>query len=82
MNTDADEVEVFFERTDGSSYIESLVRSRYVMSKTNAINILLAPAIEEVILMELELAKMGAEKAKSEVLKSAAKEKGNLRPIK
>lgn len=73
MNED---IEVFFDKSDGSSYIESLSKSRQYLKDSP-----LLAKLDEVILLELELAKMGAEKAKSEILKAAAKD-NVVRPIK
>jgi len=69
MNED---IEVYLE----PSYLESLIRSRkYLNSQGDLIK-----KLDLVIHAELDLALLGAEKAKSEVLKLSAKD--NLRPIK
>ena len=72
MNED---VEVFFDKSDGSSYLESLCKSREYLKDSP-----LLAKLDEAIALELELAIMGAEKAKSEILKAAPKD--NIRPIK
>ncbi len=81
---DNDDIEVYLDQTsDGSSYLESLVRSRMHLAKLPGMQgCAMIKKLEQVIDLELDLAIMGAEKAKSEIIKKAAKEKDNLRPIK
>lgn len=74
-----DDIEVFFDKTDGGSYLESLMRSRLYVDRISSCKAEIRIKLEEVILLELDLAKLGAEKAKSEIIKS---EKDNVRPIK
>lgn len=81
MSNDIEDIEVFFDKSDGC-YLESLIKSRVNIEKASNISQDIIYGLEEVILLELELAKMGAEKAKSEIIKAAAKEKDNVRPIK
>lgn len=49
-----------------SNYLESLVKCRSLLKD----NVTLASKLDDVIFLELDLALMGAEKAKSEILKS------------
>lgn len=72
MNED---IEVFLDSPQSGSYIESLARTRQYLKDT----VVLASKLDEAILMELELAILGAEKAKSEILKAS---KDNVRPLK
>lgn len=72
---EGDEIEVFFDKSEGACYLESLVRSRQHLKGSP-----LLAKLDGVIELEIELAGMGAQKAKSEILKSASKD--NLRPIK
>lgn len=77
MNED---IEVYLDSSNaGSSYIESLIKSMAILEKLSngqgAIK-----KLETVISLELDLAILGAEKAKSEILKQT---KDNIvRPIK
>lgn len=70
-----DETEMFFEKSEGSCYLESLARTRQYLKDTDFLK-----KLDEVILLEIDLAKMGAEKAKSEIMKMTNKD--NVRPIK
>lgn len=77
----SDDMDVFLDTSD-NCYIESLARSVAVLAKLpdgprvrDLIN-----KLEEVLLLELDLAVMGAEKARSEILKKNAKD-GTVRPI-
>ena len=82
MNTD--DIEVYMDNvSDGSSYVESLVKARIQLEKLphSESQRKMMGKLEEVILLELDLAVMGAEKAKSEILKAAAKD-NVVRPIK
>lgn len=65
-----DDLEVFIGKDEGC-YLESLCRSRQYLSKE------LLAKLDEVIGLEIELALMGANRAKNKVT-----EKPNLRPIK
>lgn len=67
-----DEVELLFE--NGIGYLESLVKCRPILKDTPMLK-----QLDEVITLELELALMGAEKARSELLKAS---KNNIKPIK
>lgn len=71
MNED---VEVYME--DTGAYVVSLIGTRINLETEPK----LLAKLDKVIEAELDLALMGAEKAKSEILKAAAKD--NLRPIK
>jgi len=71
-----DDVEVYFESEIQNCYLESLIKSRRFLADAPY----LIKKLEEVIDLELDLAMMGAQKAKSEVLKTQPKD--NLRPIK
>lgn len=71
----SDDIEVFLDNADsGVSYVESLARTRWYLKDTSLID-----KLDAVIEAELELALIGAEKAKSEVLKAS---KDNIKPIK
>jgi hypothetical protein len=72
MNED---IEVFFDRTEGAGYIESLIRSRVHLKDSPLLALL-----DEVILKELELAKLESDRAKSDLLKSS--KENTVRPIK
>lgn len=75
-----DDIEMFMTTDSGGScYLESLVKSLTMLHGIESTSGL-ATKLEEVISLEIDLAKIGAEKAKSEILKAAAKD--NLRPIK
>lgn len=71
-----DELEIFFDKSDGC-YLESLIRSRVLLSKISEEESLI-DKLNEVISIELELALAGSKKALSEV----APPKNNVRPIK
>lgn len=68
-----DEMEIFFNKDDGSTYLESLIRSRCMMYNSKNINLDIVSGLEEVISLEIELARLGAEKAMSEAKKATAK---------
>ncbi len=71
-----DDISMYLDKSDPSSYIESLVRCRALLSNSPT----LLAKLDEVVSEELDLALMGAKKAKSEILK---KSKDNiLKPIK
>jgi hypothetical protein len=70
-----DEDVIEFVNADSGFYLESLLRCKLVLKKKSAIS----EKLDEVILAELELALMAAEKAKSEILKA---NKDTVRPIK
>ncbi len=70
---DDDDIEMSFEAS--GCFLESLMRSRRYVSDA------LLSKLDEVILIELELALMGASKAKSEILKQN-KPNTTVRPIK
>lgn len=70
MNEDITE---FLADTSGTSYIESLVKTRQHLP----VNLLVK--LDKVIEAELDLALLGAEKAKNEILK---KSKDNIKPLK
>lgn len=76
----SDNIEVYLDESGG--YIESLIKSRknLIQSGGNGSNTLLTK-LDLVIEVELELALMVAEKAKSEILKKQDKDKV-VRPIK
>lgn len=78
---DNNEIEMFFDpNSQGECYIESLVRSWKILDDSASCPLVMIDKMVEVISLELDLAIMGAQKAKSEVLKSQIKD--NLRPIK
>jgi hypothetical protein len=60
-----DEENVFF--ASGTNYMESLINSRSELYSTKEVNVKLVKQLDEVISLELELARIGAEKALSEV---------------
>lgn len=73
-----DDIEVYLDgATTGASYLESLAKSRQYLSDSP-----LLAKLDAVIEAELELALLGTERARSEVLKTLSKDKDNLRPIK
>jgi len=75
------EIDIYLDNTsDGTSYLESLIKSRKLLADAPH----LLSKLEEVIDLELDLAIMGSNKAKKECLKSnkLAEVKDNLRPIK
>jgi hypothetical protein len=73
----------FFDKADGTNYLESLAKTRlYLISNLSSVKSAKALAeLEDVILLEIELAKIGAEKAMSEIRKAAIKE-NNVTSIK
>ena len=71
-----DDVEVFFEPSESGCVLESLIRSRVELVDCPE----LLSKLDEVIGAELDLALMGAEKAKSVILKANTENK--VRPIK
>lgn len=75
MTPDNDDIEIFFEKDDGGCFIESIARSRRHLKDTP-----LLAKLDELISHEIDLAILGAEKAKSEYIKKNNKD--NLRPIK
>lgn len=75
MTPDNDDIEIYFQKDESGCFIESLSRSRQYLKNTP-----LLAELDEVIKLEIELAVMGAQKAKSEIIKKTSKD--NLRPIK
>ncbi len=71
--SDNDDMAEFF--TDSSNYLESLIRCRKLLEGAYS----LAAKLDEVIALELDLALMGAEKAKSEIVKA---NKSTVTPLK
>lgn len=67
---------IYFEPVEPTNYLESLMCARQHLTKKSA----LLAKLDNLIDLELELAIMGAEKAKSEALKEKAKD--NVKPIK
>lgn len=72
-----EDIDVYLDSSNGgSSYLESLVRSfRLLIATENDFNKHVSPLIlllEEVIETELHVALLGAEKAKSEILKATS----------
>jgi hypothetical protein len=75
-----DDIEVYLDSSsDGTSYIESLTKSWRLFAQLVTCDHYLMKKLEEVISLELDLAILGAEKAKSEILK---KKDNKLVPIK
>lgn len=72
-NIVSDEMDIFFESDSGSSFLESIIKSRYMLYKTNNIDGDLISKIDTLIHLELDLAIAGAEKATSELKKTTAK---------
>ncbi len=67
---------------DSGSYLESLVKSRiYLKDLSPSKGSHLVAKMEELLLLEIDLAILGAEKAKSEILKKQSSE-DKVRPIK
>ena len=74
-----DDIDVFLDNGSiGTTYLESLISTRINLESCPH----LLAKLDKVIEAELDLALMGAEKAKSEILKAASKNKDNLKPIK
>lgn len=82
MTPDTDDIEIFFDKGDGGCFLESLARTKIYLSKIYRCDCTIMTKIDSVLELELDLAIMGAEKAKSEIVKASAKDKDNLRPIK
>lgn len=79
MTPNIDDIEIYFQK-DGGCFIESLIRSRLMLSKLpESQGLGMIKKIDYVIEEELELALMSVQKAKSEIIKSS---KNNLRPVK
>jgi len=74
-----EEIEVYLPDTGSSSYVESLTNALIKLHKVYNIESKLVKTTEAVLLAELELALLGAEKARSEILKAT---KDNIKPIK
>lgn len=71
----SDEIDVYMDTASaGQSYVESLIACRVNLDEAPV----LLKKLDEVIMAELELALLGTEKAKSEILK---KGKNNIKPI-
>lgn len=68
MNDEYEDMQTFF--TDSSNYLESLVRCRAHLKDAPK----LAQMLDETLEVELELALIGAKKARSVVLKEQAKD--------
>lgn len=64
-----DEIDVFFTDSGSTCYLESLIRSRVLLSKITE-EIDLIDKLNYLISLELDLAVVGAEKAMSEVKKA------------
>lgn len=71
-----DEMEIFFDKSDGTSFIESLAKSRQWLKDNNE----LSSKLDNALNLELDLAILEAEKAKSNLLKNSKDNK--LVPIK
>jgi hypothetical protein len=69
----SEDIEVYVSRDGSSCYLESLARTRQYLKDTD-----LLAKLDKVISLEIDLAEMGAEKAKSEINK---KGKNNVKPI-
>ena len=72
MNEDID---IYFDKSDSTSFIESLGKTRQYLKDS-----VLLKKLDLVLEAELDLALLGAEKAKSEILKLDKENK--VRPIK
>ena len=72
MNED---IEVYLDGGNSPCYLESLIKCRQMLKDSP-----LLARLDEAISLELDLAVLGAEKAKSELLKTTAKD--NIRPLK
>lgn len=75
-----EEVDVYFEKSDGSYYLESLAKTAVYLSKLYKTDCSMLQSLGKLIEDEIELAIMGTAKAKSEAL--AAERKNNVRTIK
>lgn len=74
-----EEIDIYFDKDNGACYLESLIRSRLPLIKSGC-DVKLVNKLDAVLDLELDLAILGAEKAKAEILKDGAKE--NIRKIK
>lgn len=70
-----DEIEMYFDNSDSTSYIESLAKTRQYLKNTS-----LLTKLDSLIDKEIDLAILGADKAKSEILKKNKED--TVRPIK
>ncbi len=71
-----DDVDVYLDSSNGGCYLESLINTRINLEDCPR----LLKKLDELIEAEIDLAIMGAEKAKSEILK--ASKEATVRPIK
>lgn len=76
----SDEIEMYLESDSSSSYIESLIKALEKLTKIYKFDAPMVNKLLRLIDAELDLALMGAEKAKSEILK--ADKTATVRPIK
>lgn len=76
MNED---IEVYLDNSDSTSYIESLAKTRAHLNNIYKVDCSIMTKLDALLEAEIELAILGAEKAKSEILKAA---KNKVRPIK
>ncbi len=72
--------EIYFESSDGVSYIESLISGRYALYKTSSVNLDISNKLNKLIELELDLAIEGSKKALQTAKQESAKD--NVRPIK
>ena len=74
-----DDIDVYMDMAAGTSYIESLAKANIYLSKLYNCQSPIMNKIGQLLIAEIELAILGAEKAKSEILKSS---ENKIRPIK
>lgn len=75
-----DEIEFLVSSDTQSCYLESLIKSREMLA-ASAKQTALLDRIDEVIALELQVAKMGAEKAISEITKLTTKDNVKVVPL-
>lgn len=81
MNTNTDEIEIYFDKDSSTSYLESLAKCRAILISSGGLYCdELTAGVNEVIKLEIELSLITMQKAKSDLLKANAKD--NIKPIK
>lgn len=75
-----DDIELYMDGDSNVCYLESLVKAMTHMSHLHKFDSPIMVKFEQVINAELDLALLGAEKAKSDILKANAKD--NVKPLK
>jgi hypothetical protein len=75
-----EDIELYFDRGDGSCYLESLAKTASTLSAIYSLDSSVMSGMYKVLELEIELATVAAEKARQEVLKDRAKT--NIKAIK